>query len=165
MSETISVGVVGPSHWSYMAAVMAQRLGVVVERRRLEAGDIPKGVYLDAKKFFHLVLEEVDGEPPENPPASINAYVIAADAVRGAQSVPAAQDVKQSLREYSGLLSGLQTPRDLTVDELNTAGALRRFFLQLRKAGQIEAYERRIRFEEPSPRMRYLTKGLRYNPA
>jgi hypothetical protein len=165
VSETISVGVVGPSHWSYMAAVMAQRLEAVVERRRLEARDIPLGVYLDAKKFFDLVLQEVGGGPRENPPASINAYVIAAHAVREAQSMPAAQDVKPSLEEYSRLLLGLQQPRDLTVDELNTAGALRKFFLQLRKAGQVEAYERRIRFEEPSPRMRYLTKGPHHNPA
>jgi hypothetical protein len=148
-----------------MAAVMAQRLEVVIERRRLAARDIPEGVYLDAMKFFDLVLQEVGGKPQENPPASINAYVIAAHAVREAESMAAAQDVKQSLKEYSGLLSGLQTPRDLTADELNTARALRKFFLQLRKAGQVEAYERRIRFEEPSPRMRYLTKSLHNNPA
>lgn len=165
MSQTISVGVVGPSHWSYMAAVMAQRLERIVERHKVEAQDIPAGVYLDAEKFFDLVLQEFGGEARKNPPASINAYVIAADAVREAQSMLATQDVKESLKEYSGLLSGLRAPRDLTAGELKTAMALRKFFLQLRKAGQAEAYERRIRFEEPSPRMRYLTKGLHSSPA
>ena len=108
-------------------------------------------------RFFHLVLQEVGKDVVrKNPPASINAYVIAADAARGPHSGPPRQVLKQTLRDYANLLESFGEPRQLSDTEAATAEALRKFFLRLRRAGEVESYERRVRFEQPTRRPRRL---------
>src|SRR5450631_3801480 len=83
MSTTVSMGVYGASYWSYMASDMVFGLRDAVRNRRLQEGDIPRNIFLSARKFFELALAATNNEPPSNPSASINAYVIASDAATG----------------------------------------------------------------------------------
>jgi hypothetical protein len=153
MSDTISVDVVGPSYWSYMATVMAECLDTFVEDEKIRPDEIPAAVYDGAKEFFALVLEAAGDVFPENPPASINAYVIASEALRGASKpFPAtSQDLRSELERYSRFVDDLAEARRLTkVEDKETATALKRFFLHLAEDGEAEVYERSVRFE-PMP--------------
>ena len=160
MSQTISAGVVGPSYWLYLAAVMAGRLEKVAKKKRLSIGDIPKGAANDAREFFRLALEAAGDDLPQNPPASINACKIAADAVRG--SVRPAPRNRQELEErlalFSSFVEDLQRPHELSADETETAKALSKFFLLLQQDGEAEAYEQVIHLEEPHIGFRSLQK-------
>ena len=150
MSQTISVGVVGPSYWSYMATVMAECLEKIIQVKRIESGDLPKGVYNDAHRFFSLVLQAAGNTLPENPPASINAYVIAADAVRSFQSAPQTrQELEKCLEHYLRFTDGMQQLHDLNKEEVKTAEGLRKFFLWLQQQGEAEVSKRSVHFEAP----------------
>lgn len=150
MSRTVAVDVVGPEYWSYMAVVMAEQLDGVARSRRTIPENLPRGVYADATRFFRLVLQEVGVQPPKNPPASINAYVIAAAAAKGSGIPMGPQgQLNQRLEEYGRLLQCLDQPRDLSENEAATAASLQQFFLRLHEAGETDAYERRITFESP----------------
>ncbi len=158
MSQTISVGVVGPSHWSYMAAVMAEALQKTTQAGRIEGSEVPSGVYSDALEFYTLALQAAGDAVPKNPPASFKAYMIAAEAARA--SLPTGlgtrQEIGACLGRYLGFLRKLQQPRDLVQEELETAEALRKFFLQLQMEGEAEAYEQGVYFE-PLPGGVHLT--------
>lgn len=149
MSQTISVGVVGPSHWSYMAAVMAEGLHKAGGAKRIEGNEIPSGVYSDALEFYTLALQAAGDAVPKNPPASFNAYMIAVEAARASwPTVPGTrQEIGACLGRYLSFLRKLQQPRDLVPEELETAEALRKFFLQLQMEGEAEAYEQGVYFE------------------
>ena len=157
MSRTTAIGVVGPSFWSYMASVMAERLVQVVQAKHVESGIVPKGVHSDAKEFFRLVLQAAQDTFTENPPASINAYLIAADAVKGAsQTIRGDHDeVRKCLEHYSEFVKQLETPHKLEEDEQKTAQELRNCFLRLQQEGENEAYERGVSSES-------LPIGLRF---
>jgi hypothetical protein len=152
MSQTISIGVVGPSHWTYMATVMAQRLEKVANAGCFGPDAIPLGVSYDAREFFDLALQAARDVPPANPPASVNAYAIAADLVRASsRSVPnTREDIGSRLEQYNSFLSSLQQPRTLSEEELDTVRALQRFFDCLKEEGEAEAYEQGV-FLEPVP--------------
>jgi len=151
MSETMSIGVTGPSHWSFMASVMAERLEKIGSRKRVEREDVPKGIYSDVRELFRLVLQAADDSLPDNPPASMNAYVIALDAMTGAfQPFPKTRgELKDHLEEYSRFIEGLGQPHTLTPLEAQTAESLRKFFLKLHQDGESEAYERRVHLAAP----------------
>jgi hypothetical protein len=150
MSKTVSVGVVGPSHWAYMASVMATKLQKMVDAKRTLADQIPVGVYRDAREFYRLVLEAAGDDTPANPPASINAYALAADAVRAARADASRADVEQTLGSQYTLLNNLQRSSVLSEDELKTLSSLRAFFLWLKEEGESEAYERGVGYELPA---------------
>jgi hypothetical protein len=149
MSKTVSVGVVGPSHWAYMASVMAAKLQLMVDNKRTLDGQIPVGVYRDAREFYKLVLEAAGDDTPANPPASINAYALAADAVRAVRADASRADVEQTLGTQNTLLNRLQQTSVLSEDELKTLSSLRTFFLWLKQEGESEAYERVVGYELP----------------
>ena len=149
MSQTVSVGVVGPSHWAYMASVMAAKLRPMVDARRTLAARIPVGVYRDAREFYKLVLEAAGDGTPVNPPASINAYALAADAVRAASADASRADVEQTLHRQKALLDDLGEPRELSGEELKTLSSLHTFFLWLKQEGESDAYERSVGCELP----------------
>ena len=134
MSQTISVGVVGPSYWTYMATVMWRRLRKIASARRIETGSIPQGVYTSAQEFFLLVLQGVSDTLAENPLASINAYIIASDVAR--ESSPhvrqTRQDLTKCLEDYSSFINSLANPRELNAEEVETVKSLEKFFLKLR---------------------------------
>lgn len=150
MSDTIAVDVVGPSYWSYMATVMAECLGDFLKEAKVEPAEIPPAVYEGAQEFFALVLQAAGDVFPENPPASINAYVIASDALRGvSKPYPATtQDLRVHLQEYSNFINALSKPHLLTEPEqIRLAGSLKEFFSRLAQDGETEVYERAVQFE------------------
>ena len=150
MSQTISVGVVGPSHWAYMASVMAEKLEQIKNARRTDAARFPKGVYHDALEFYKLVLEAAGDGSPKNPPASINAYAIAADAVRAVcTNVDSRSDVAKTLHTHQSLLESLQQARILEQQEVETLSSLQSFFVWLKHEGEADAYERGVGYELP----------------
>jgi hypothetical protein len=149
MSQTVSLGVVGPSHWAYMASVMAEKLQQVANAGQTAAGPIPVGVYRDAREFYKLVLEAAGDGTPVNPPASINAYALAADAVRATSANASRAEVEETLGRQKALLDDLQQPRTLSEQELTTLSTLRAFFLWLKQEGESEAYERGVGYELP----------------
>jgi hypothetical protein len=151
MSQTMSIGVTGPSHWSFMAGVMADRLQKIATLGRVEAGVIPGGIYNDARQLLRLVLQAADDGIPDNPPASINAYVIALDAMKGvSQSLPKTRrELKERLDEYLAFVCSLREQRTLAGKEVDIAKSLAQFFQKLHEDGESEAYERRVYFGAP----------------
>jgi hypothetical protein len=154
MSQTISVDVFEPGYWSYMAAVMAEQLQETIQLRRIDPERIPKGVYRDALQFFGLVLGAVGDSAPENPPASINAYLVAADVVRGSsRPTPISrQDLKALLGKYSSFVDALARSRQLGEEEVVTAIGVKEFFEQLHREAEASEYERVVRLDRvPAP--------------
>jgi hypothetical protein len=149
MSQTISVGVVGPSHWAYMATVMAECLEEVAKNDRVSPNAIPVGVYHDALRFSDLALQATRASVPDNPPASLNAYVIASDVLRrSSQELPQTRDdINLQLKRYETFLQTLQTPRALDDDDRQLVNSLRTFFLRLKEEGESEAYTRTMHLE------------------
>ena len=149
MSQTVSVGVVGPSHWAYMASVMVKKLQEIVDTKESAAHPIPPGVYRDAQELYRLVLEAAGDATPVNPPASINAYALAADAVRAQRADASRAEVKQTLEKQKALLDDLQRARAFSEEELETLASLQAFFLWLKQEGESEAYERGVGYDLP----------------
>lgn len=149
MSQTVSIGVVGPSHWAYMASVMADRLQQIADAKQTGAVQIPAGVYRDAREFFRLVLEAAGDSAPVNPPASINAYALAADAVRANRVNASRAEVEEELGRQKALLDDLQQSRGLSEVELGTLLSLHAFFLWLKQEGESDAYEQGVGHEFP----------------
>jgi hypothetical protein len=150
MSQTISDGVVSAGYWMYMAAVMAKRLEKVIISKRINGEEIPNGVYNEALRFFRLILNNAD-----NPPASSNAYSIAAKVLKKSsdsfpQTIPELDGV---MKEYSNFLERLKEPRECKTRELETANDLKKFFLKLREAGEEERYFRKVDFNNPTSRI------------
>lgn len=152
MSDTISVDVVGPSYWAYMATVMAACLEEISDSKRIQVKQVPLGVYRDAKKFFQLVMQSVGKDLPENPPASLNAYVIAAYAVKeSSEDEPKSlQALGEVLEGYSTLLDRLDKAGNLNEQDAKTAKDLEQFFRELAQAGEAEIYERTVDYFEPA---------------
>jgi hypothetical protein len=150
MSDTVSVDVVGPSYWAYMAAVMGECLEIISAKREVGAVHLPKGVYQDARRFFSLVMQSVqdnvDGNPP---PGSMNAYAIAAYAVKESSAQPPSklEELDDRLKEYSDLLTVLEHPKTLTEAEAEIAKSLSRFFRRLAELGESEIYEKTVDLE------------------
>ena len=146
MSQTISVGVVGPSYWAYMAAVMAECLQEIAQSNRIEAGQVPGGVFHDAVEFSDLALEATRSTTPDNPPASLNAYGIAADVIRmsSTELSRSRREVDQQLAQYGDFIKKMTQPRTLRDRERETAEQLRMFFLNLKEQGEAEAYENSV---------------------
>jgi hypothetical protein len=132
-----------------MASVMAAKLQQMVDARRTIAGQIPVGVYRDAREFYKLVLEAAGDRTPANPPASINAYALAADAVRAVSADASRADVAATLGRQQALLDDLEQPRALSEEELRTLSSLHVFFLWLKREGESDAYERGVGYEVP----------------
>lgn len=149
MSKTTSDGVVGAGYWMFMASVMASRLDEIIQSGRISNGEIPKGVHNEACRFFLLILDDVGGNQPKNPPASSNAYFIAARALkRASETFPkTVPELDSVLKEYSEFLKALRNPHSLTSSEKKLARALMSFFLQLRDEGEEERHIRRLNID------------------
>lgn len=149
MSNTLSIDMVGAKYWSYMATVMTDCLREISQTRTIHTGDVPRGVYRDAKKFFNLVMQSVGNDLPDNPPASLNAYSIAAYAVKDSSEVQPSnlEELGERLEAYAKLLNRLETPGNLDEHEVATAEDLRLFFRELAQAGEAQVYERAVDLE------------------
>jgi len=156
MSQTISIGVVGPRYWSFMARRMADCLQSIVEEGSFKKGSIPRNVLADAVRFFDLVLQELKGGPPSsggialrNPEATLRAYLLAVNTQeRIHKQIPG--DRSDELQRYWELLNVLHQSQgegtDLNAEQIGTAEALMRFFRELKDAGEAEAYVARLGF-------------------
>ncbi len=143
MSQTISSDAVGPSRWGYMASVMSEVLGNLLQTKRNDPEQIPIGVLNAAQLFFKLVGEVLEGEQiPENPQASVANYKIAADTIRASESpAPTTTELERRIREYGEFLSTLRARRELSAQELEVARHLNGFFHELATEGAAEEYE------------------------
>lgn len=151
MSQTQSVGVVGPSDWLYMATVMQRYLENIANTKRVEELP-PRGIYEAAIEFFDLVLSAVNTTSvPDNPPASISNYLIATTALRGSQPISTNTDVVTTLRQFADFVRRLAAPLQTTLSgaESQVAGDVAAFFARIRSEGEAEAYEERVRFGTP----------------
>ena len=152
MSQTISVGVVGPSHWAYMATVMAECLEEIAKIHRVPENAIPAGVYQDALDFAQLAVQATGTSIPDNPPASLNAYVIASDVLRWSsqESSQTSEEINKQLKLYETFLRSLEKPRELNDDEIRLVDSLGRFFVRLKEEGESEAYAKAM-YLDPMP--------------
>jgi len=151
MSKTTSLGSGGPSYWSYMAFVMGECLEKIIQEERYSEGDIPKGVYNDSLRFFKLVLQATGKTIYENPPASINAYTLAAEVVKRTPELefPKTREPEKCFRQYFSLLEILGETRNLTKEEIETAKSLKGFFYRLHQDGEYEAYGETLHADLP----------------
>jgi hypothetical protein len=150
---TISVGVFGPEYWSYMAKVMARQLDKTIEAKWIDAESFPKGVYYEAQKFFSLVNGALEyGKIPNNPSASINAYAIASQAVKGVSTASqlSLEKLNKELEVFATFVDSLTESRALDSEAEKNAEMLRDFFYQLAEEGDNEVYRTRIDFEPDS---------------
>lgn len=153
MSETLTVGVVGPSHWAYTAEVMAEHLAGVIGARRTKPELLPAvaGVYLNAKNFFKIVLEAAGGTDTSNPCASLANYKIATDTVLDCvrPTLSTSKEVNDRLRRYAAFVDRLNDSCDLEPDDLHEAEEVLSFFNQLARDGEDEDYLEMVRFDNP----------------
>ena|ERR1019366_3062798 len=161
MSMTTSAGVMGPSHWSYMASVLAEVLEKIALKKKIDEGDVPAGVYIDVKEFFGLIAQALHKKLPDNPPASMNAYAIAAGIVKmSVQPAPdTSEELEKCLARYYSFVRRMRTPTVLTLRDVETAKDLQRFFFRLQREGESEAYERRVDFDD-SPHEPHFSVGV-----
>jgi hypothetical protein len=147
MSQTLSVDVVGPSYWTYMATVMADCLERISQAGRIETSAVPPGVFKDALAFWQLALQATSGAVPDNLPA-LNAYVIAFETLRWSlPASPTREDIDKELVRYDAFLKTLGTPRALDVEDTQIVGALKSFFVHLKEEGECEAYTQTVQLE------------------
>jgi hypothetical protein len=133
-----------------MATVMAECLEKILAEDGIVCSDsVPAGVQQDALRFLKLVLEATGEGGPDNPPASLNAYVIASGAL--IQSSPEAtrtrDEIDVQLKRYEALLEKLGTPGRLDGEDQALANSLRSFFLRLKEDGESEAYTKAVYLE------------------
>ena len=142
VSKTASVGVVGPGYWLYVSSILARRLTSIIDKGNIVGDEIPVGILTGAKRFLDMALDAVAEGVPANPPASINAYQIAGNALHAATSNgETPSDLPGALKSYVELLPRLRTPGSLSESERARVGQLRAFFEQLRDEGVTETYE------------------------
>lgn len=154
MSHTPSVGVVGPSHWTYVASVMADGLREIVSSRAVRE-TLPEGILGAAEEFFSLALESAAGRVTKNPPASMANFLIASEALSTPQTQLDRPSAKaRQLRTYRSFIGRLRRRGRLTPSEIEQAGELQKFFARLREAGESEAYEARVAFAAPPTTLR-----------
>lgn len=151
MSESVLVDVVGPSHWTYMSAVMAESLRRTIRDARFRRGQVPPAVQDEVLEFFRLALEGAGENVPKNPAVSATSYLIAADAVEASiGQMVAAFEVEKQLTEYAQLLTRLfQVSSKLNKKELGTARRMRAFFERLREEGAAQMYQKLVHSESP----------------
>jgi len=136
MSRTISVGVVGVKYWEYMANAMVKCLDRIIIKAELK---IPLGVLHDAKKFFKIVLGQKTGDTMfDNPPARLNAHVIAWDVLKNRpdQISRTKKWADVHFRRFAKLLEKLGEPVALDEKDKKTVYDLRDFFAALVAAGK-----------------------------
>jgi hypothetical protein len=131
-----------------MATVMAECLEQIASDGLVRANSIPAGVYRDALRFSTLVFQATGESVPDNPPASLNAYVIADALLRLPQEEPKTREqIDEQVKQYKTFLEGLQTPRKLADEDKRLADSLRSFFVRLKEEGESEAYAKTMHLE------------------
>ena len=76
MSIISGAEVAEKGRWLHMAAVMSQRLQKIIQRRRVEQDDIPKGVWYAANDFFLMLNESSEVEFLMDSSLERNVYIL-----------------------------------------------------------------------------------------
>jgi hypothetical protein len=136
--------------WRHMAAVMSQRLQKIIQKGRVDQGDIPKGVWYAANDYFKpsnvLSLAEFLSD------SSLGQYVgILVSTPSKTHKVFTRKKERTKLtaqrQRFAEFIDGLQQPHPLGGQELELAQKTRRLFIKLYQAGEDEAYEQSIALE------------------
>jgi hypothetical protein len=133
MSWIMSIGVLSPSYYQYMAVVMSERLEKIVLKKRLEIDDIPKGILSDVKGFFEVLLDGIGTGVHKNPQATLNLYVIAMYVMKPSKNL---REVDSKLKQYGELVNKLNISHDLSEEESGILKDLQKFFENLFKLGE-----------------------------
>lgn len=125
----------GSRRWMYGAAVMEDRLGKMIEQKKINKESIPKGVFLGMQRFFQLVIGPGGScKFSEN----LSTGLVAANAL--AESNPekaySLQRFFELMERFSLFFNSLNENRDLSSDELEIAEEMRAFFRQIGIAGE-----------------------------
>ena len=154
MPETPSFEVVGPDHWTFAAAAMADHLEAVLRARQTLPESLLRGAYLAAKYYFALVLKAYQVEVPASQSASFSSYRIATDIVLNyVRPTPTTtSEVNGKLTRYAALMDQLQEPvTALSKEELDVAAEVMIFFRQLARKGEEQHYHEVIGSDPSEP--------------
>jgi hypothetical protein len=144
MSETISPGLVDESHWTFVAASMADAL-------RKGAGDpatvhrrIPKGVYRAARDFFRPIVEALGESIPTSPVVSVANYAMAFNALTASVSPARLTEEESNLRlkEFSAILDGFSSQGSSPPPDTRDLEGLAAFFERIAEEGEKKASEK-----------------------
>lgn len=143
---------IGPLQWSYMAAVMAKKLGLLIGSGQVHDGDIPRGVYWSAVEFLKSALQGAEASIGKMIADGEDAYMVASEAFRKGMSP---QDLKnrdkfgECLESFLSFVTRLQDPHKFTGEEIEVATRLKELFEQLDRDGEREAYRRVVADDSP----------------
>jgi hypothetical protein len=144
MSETISPGLVDESHWTFVAASMADALRKGVGDPTAVHRRIPKGVYRAACDFFRPVVEALGKSIPMSPVASAANYAIAFNALTASVSPTRLTEEESNLRlkEFSAILDGFSSQGSSPSPNTQNLEGLAAFFEKIAEEGEKKASER-----------------------
>jgi len=144
MSRILNPNNINASFWRYPSFALSECLDIIIKNKFIKEDDIPKGVYLDIKDFFKLVLGAKTPKSDVNPLTCIANYRIASSAYRHSIKVDETMDVDQGLKKLSQTFDSLDNPRNLSSAEVEEIKMLKTFFDQIFHTAEMETYERRV---------------------
>jgi hypothetical protein len=147
MSLTLSPGFVNSSHWTYIAAAMAEGLDKAADKSETSSDLFPGSVLQAAHEFFQTVSDAVENRNPANAAAMAANYFIAAQALRSiGPERESRKELKNVLQNYAKIVESLDTPHRMNGEETRYAKDLSRFFRCIAENGEMEAYEQHVSF-------------------
>lgn len=124
----------GARRWMYGSAVVADRLGKMIEQGGTNAELIPKGVFIGIQRFFRLIINP-DSSPSLSERSSTGLVAARALAVSSGKTCSIRQ-FDDVMEQFSKFFDDLNTNRDLSSDELKIAEEMKAFFIQIEIAGE-----------------------------
>jgi hypothetical protein len=143
MSRTITPGLTDASHWTYIAAAMAEGLGKAVKGTETKPCLFPSAVLREAREFFQTASEALDDRIPSNTIATASTYLIVAQALRDiTPSDESGREVKDILPQFMDVINSLDRPYKLSPEKIQNFKELSQFFWRIVRKGEEESYER-----------------------
>ncbi len=134
LAFTESLSDSGARRWMYGAAVVADRLGKMIEQGHADEGLVPEGVFIGMRRFFQLVANS-DGSC--NLLESSSTGLVAAKALAASSGKPRSiRQFDETMEQFSKFFDSLNTSRELSLDELEVAKEMKEFFQQIEIAGE-----------------------------
>jgi hypothetical protein len=141
MSRVVPDGVLGVSHYAYMAGAMARGLKEVVESGTLDAATFPQGVFHSAQEFFNSVRQRFEQKVPDDLLRTASDYSIAARALLHEIGRPfTIQAERTLLSRCAAFVDSLGRPRKLLPYEQELAATLAALFTEIERAGGDASY-------------------------
>ena len=150
MSIISGVEVTEKGRWLHMAAVMAQRLQKIIQKRRVEQNDIPKGVWYAANDFFQMLDESSAAELLMDNSLEQNIYILSMATLKRDVLKTRKKDrtkLTERRQSFADFVGKLQEPHLLDQHELEIAQKVRHLFIKLYHAGEDEVYEQSVALE------------------